>query len=198
MAYQHDDVTKWKHLPRYWPFVRGIHRSPMDSPHKGKWRGALVFFCAWINAWVNNREVGDLGRHRTHYDVIVRSPRSRATSNISVDDLNQNRNSISKCMIDVQHICSKFVFPFGETAILNKKDKWNENMILGSTKVEQNTGGELYIHSLILQSHILILAWVFVPPYMTFRNIYFKVPSANLLPFCLNPNSLKVSNPFWH
>ena len=24
----HDDVTKWKHFPRYWPFVRGIHRSP--------------------------------------------------------------------------------------------------------------------------------------------------------------------------
>ena len=23
---QHDDVIKWKHLPRYWPFVRGIHR----------------------------------------------------------------------------------------------------------------------------------------------------------------------------
>ena len=40
----HDDVIKWKHFPRYWPFVRGIHRSPVNSPHKGKWRGALVFF----------------------------------------------------------------------------------------------------------------------------------------------------------
>ena len=36
----HDDVIKWKHFPRYWPFVRGIHRSPVDSPHKGQWRGA--------------------------------------------------------------------------------------------------------------------------------------------------------------
>ena len=25
--YLHDDVIKWKHLPRYWPFVREIHRS---------------------------------------------------------------------------------------------------------------------------------------------------------------------------
>ena len=25
----HDDVIKWKHFPRYWPFVRGIHRSPV-------------------------------------------------------------------------------------------------------------------------------------------------------------------------
>ena len=27
----HDDVIKWKHFPRYWPFVRGIHRSPATS-----------------------------------------------------------------------------------------------------------------------------------------------------------------------
>ena len=32
----HDDVIKWKHFPRYWPFVWGIHRSPVDSPHKGQ------------------------------------------------------------------------------------------------------------------------------------------------------------------
>ena len=31
---KHDDVIKWKHFPRYWPFVRGIHRSPMNSPNK--------------------------------------------------------------------------------------------------------------------------------------------------------------------
>ena len=29
---------------------------------------------AWINDWVNNREAGDLRRHRTHYDVIVMKP----------------------------------------------------------------------------------------------------------------------------
>ena len=69
----HDDVIKWKHLPRYWPFVRGIHRSPVNSPHKGQWRGALIFslICAWINGWVNNREAGDLRRHRAHYNAIV-------------------------------------------------------------------------------------------------------------------------------
>ena len=38
-----DDVIKWKHIPRYWPFVRGIHRSPVNSPHKCQWRGALMF-----------------------------------------------------------------------------------------------------------------------------------------------------------
>ena len=69
----HDDVIKWKHFPRYWPFVRGIHGSPVNSPHKGQWHGALMFslICARINAWVNNREAGDLRRHHAHYDVIV-------------------------------------------------------------------------------------------------------------------------------
>ena len=75
MRHIHDDVIKWKHFSRYWPFVWGIHRSPMNSPHKGQWRGALVFslICAWINGWVNNGEAGDLRRHRAHYDVIVMS-----------------------------------------------------------------------------------------------------------------------------
>ena len=40
----HDDVIKWKHFPRYWPFVRGNHRSPVNSPHKGLWRSFDVFF----------------------------------------------------------------------------------------------------------------------------------------------------------
>ena len=70
---KHDDVIKWIQFPRNWFFVRAIHRSSMNSPHKGRWRGKLMFFliCARINGWVNNREPGDLRRHRTHYDVTV-------------------------------------------------------------------------------------------------------------------------------
>ena len=51
----------------------GNHRSPVISLHKGQWRGAFMFslICAWINGWVNNREGGDLRRHRAHYDVIA-------------------------------------------------------------------------------------------------------------------------------
>ena len=49
----HDDVINWKYFPRYRPFVRGIHRPPVNSPHKGQWRGALMFslICTLINAW---------------------------------------------------------------------------------------------------------------------------------------------------
>ena len=65
--------SKWKHFPRYWPFVWGIHRSPVNSPRKGQWRRALMFsfICAWINNWVNNHEAGDLRCHRPHYDITV-------------------------------------------------------------------------------------------------------------------------------
>ena len=72
---KHDDVIKWKHFLCYWPFVPGIHRSLVNSPHKGQWRGALMFslICTelWCFRWVNNREAGDLTCHRAHYDVIV-------------------------------------------------------------------------------------------------------------------------------
>ena len=73
MSHWHDDVIKWKHFPRYWPFVRGIHRSPLNSPHKGQWRRALMFtlICVWINGCVNNREAGDLRRYCAHNGVTV-------------------------------------------------------------------------------------------------------------------------------
>ena len=69
----HDYVIKWKHFPRYWPFVRGIHRSAVNSPHKGQWCRALMLslICAWIDGWLNNREAGDLRRNHAHYDVTV-------------------------------------------------------------------------------------------------------------------------------
>ena len=79
----HDDVIKWKHFPHYWPFVRGIQRSPVDSPHKGQWRGALILslICTRINGWVNNREPGDLRRHCAHYDVSVMETFQRCNNN---------------------------------------------------------------------------------------------------------------------
>ena len=64
---------QWKHFPRYWSFVPGIHRSPLNSPHKGQCRGAMVFslILGWTNGWVNNREAGDLRHNCANYDVIV-------------------------------------------------------------------------------------------------------------------------------
>ena len=73
ISLKHDDVIEWKHFSSYWPFVWGIHRSPVNFPHKGQWRRALMFSlsCTWINSWVNNSEAGDLRCHRSHCDVSV-------------------------------------------------------------------------------------------------------------------------------
>ena len=84
-----DDVIKWKRFPRYWHFARGIHRSPVNFPHKGQWREVLMssMIRAWINGWVNNREAGDLRRHRAHYDVIVMGKISLEMLKISILDV---------------------------------------------------------------------------------------------------------------
>ena len=68
-----DDVIKRKHFPRYWTFMRGIHRSPVNSPHKGQWRRALMFslIFAWTNSWVITLDAGDLRCRSAHYDAIV-------------------------------------------------------------------------------------------------------------------------------
>ena len=62
-----DDVIKWKHFPRNWPFVSAIQRSPITKASGDD----FSLICAWIHSWVNNREASDLRRHRAHYDVIV-------------------------------------------------------------------------------------------------------------------------------
>ena len=66
-----------KRIPRCWPFVRGIHRPPVNSPHKSQWRGAMMFslICTCIYGWVNNGEAGDLRRHHACYDVTVMETR---------------------------------------------------------------------------------------------------------------------------
>ena len=69
----HDDVIKWKHFPRYWPFVRGIHRSPGEFPAQRPVTRSFDFslISTRINDWLNNGEAGDLRRYRAHYDVTV-------------------------------------------------------------------------------------------------------------------------------
>ena len=68
-------------------FYAGIHRSPVNSPHKGQWHEALLFsvICTRINGWINNGEAGDTRRHRVHYDVTVMAlPQSYAMTSMCV------------------------------------------------------------------------------------------------------------------
>ena len=71
----HDDVIKRKHFLCYWPFVREIYRSPVNSHHKGQWRIDLMFsfICVWTNGWANHWDAGDLRPYRARNDVTVMS-----------------------------------------------------------------------------------------------------------------------------
>ena len=70
-------TTWWRHQMETFSALlalcAGNSPVPVNSPHKGQWRGALMFtlICTGINDWVNNREAGDLRRHLDHYDVSV-------------------------------------------------------------------------------------------------------------------------------
>ena len=66
-------ATLWRHQMETFSALQVIcagNSPPVNSTHKGQWR-VFSLICTWINGWVNNREAGDLRRHRPHYDVIV-------------------------------------------------------------------------------------------------------------------------------
>ena len=69
--------TWWRHQMETFSALLAISAGnspvPVNSPHKGQWRGALMFslICVWINGWVNNDDAGDLRRYLAHYDVTV-------------------------------------------------------------------------------------------------------------------------------
>ena len=67
----------------------GNHQSPVNSSHKGQWRGALVcsLICVWINGCVNNREAGYVRRYGAHYDITVMTLRDFAMSSGKIANL---------------------------------------------------------------------------------------------------------------
>ena len=80
----HVDVIKWKHFPRYWSFVRGSHRPPVNSPHKGQWQWRGVLFDLRMNnSWINSRISGDLRPSRSiwrRWNALLECPPRAVTS----------------------------------------------------------------------------------------------------------------------
>ena len=84
-------VIWWRHemetFSAYWQFMWGIHRSRMNTPHKGQWFGALMFYliCAWTNSRVNNWYASNSRLHPAHHDVtnIYKYPTVHSVVDIS-------------------------------------------------------------------------------------------------------------------
>ena len=149
--------------------VRGIHRSSVNSPHKGQWCGALMFslICVWLNGWVNNREAGDLRRYCAHYDVIV-------------------MGKLTICMTIRTHVVSFLTLWGRETHIcVNKLTIIGSDNGLAPSRRQSiiwtNTG-ILLIEPLGTKfSEILIEIHTF-----GFKKMHLKMSSAKWPPFCVN------------
>ena len=108
--------SRWRHqMETFSAFLTGHlcgeFTGPVQFPHKGQWRGALMFslICIWINGWVNNREAGDWRRYRAHYDVTV-------MWNLRVSDLHMN------CRDLITWEGTGLVTPASENRVCNSSD----------------------------------------------------------------------------
>ena len=112
--------SKWKHFPHYWPFVQGIHWSPVNSPLKGQWLEALMFpfICTWTNGWVNNQDAGDLRRHHAHHDITTMHCKMDAGRVVQ-----GNNNTILSHIKEIYHP----VIRFSHEA--DTKNQWNLNQM---------------------------------------------------------------------
>ena len=88
-------------------FMQGIHRPPLTSPHKGQWRGALIFslICTWTNNWANNGDTRDLRRHRAHHDVTIMDTSSCCRWNSIISHCTQG-NVVANIRCTFSHITS--------------------------------------------------------------------------------------------
>ena len=114
----------------------GIHWSPVNSPHKGRWRGTLMIslICAWINRWVNNREAGDLRRHHANYDVTVMTDMDYINTQISLH-----------AVLIQQH---RIIDEYGEASTLNTL-KLRAFMDIFSVVVPQEMFVQIFLHQLV-------------------------------------------------
>ena len=115
----HDDVIKWKHFPRYWPFVRGIHRWPVNSPHKRPvTRSFDAFFDLRLNKRLSKQSWGwwfetpscPLWRH-SNVDKQTTTIYAGAHSTCSTQELGKR--------FELCHALSRFVWPV----------YWNEKVV---------------------------------------------------------------------
>ena len=94
----HDDVIKWKHFPRSWPFVKGIHWSPVVPLTNDNRFGALIWslLLDWTNRWINSRVTGD----SRHLDTNVTSQWCH--------DLPSHKKPPISIVALIAHWCKKF------------------------------------------------------------------------------------------
>ena len=67
----HNHFMTWKHFPNHWLFVRGLHRSLVDSPHKESVMGTLMF--SLMLSWTSCCTISQVTSHLRHHDFMWRN-----------------------------------------------------------------------------------------------------------------------------
>ena len=110
---------------------------PVNSPHKGQWRGALMFYftCVWISDWVNNREAGDLRCHRGHYDVTVMEQRSeKMTRCVDNENLICSLRENGRCAVQCMHdLCRSLL---STTKSISTSTMFSDTSLIWTKRVE--------------------------------------------------------------
>ena len=106
------NIAWWRHRmetfavtgPLCWEFTGPPPPPPPPPPPRGTLMFSLI--CAWISGWANNRDAGDLRRHRAHYVVTVMG---RKVSSRRLAFSNSDRRCGMK-MISTPHFTGHVIF----------------------------------------------------------------------------------------
>ena len=149
-----------------------------NSPVTGEFpsqRPVTMFslICAWINDWVNNREAGDLRRHRDHYDVIVMIMYCIRCYKIWLCDL---LTHVNQCwvIVNLTHfgwVQHTLIYASVKYATIGSDNGWSpiRQQVIIWTKT-----GLLLIGSLEFEAKYKTFPW----------KMHLKIWSAKLRPFC--------------
>ena len=150
-----------------------------EFPHKGQWRGALMFtlICVWINYWAKNREAGDLRRHRAHYGVTVMSSSALNTS-------------VAALYTDSQCVFYSWVL---RPHNLRKKNEIFDSETIGPPNSKNHN------HNSKNRNHIQIIYPICIFCVWSSFNFQYHVLSPNVTK-CLDSssNSTMISHPKWY
>ena len=190
----YDDVIKWKHFARSWPFERGIHRSPVNSPHKGQWRGALMIFfiCASANGWVNNWDTGDYGVTVMCFlaGVWITQRTKFSKTWIKIKDLSFKKThlKISSAKLWLIQVVMYWCH-FGYYRIIHMKWNGTSNPFIAFKRVSRNNkqcfcfGYQHRLHDVIIMydSTVSNIFWIHFIFYLPFPKISVTDTAPNLL-----------------
>ena len=96
----------WRHQMETFSPLLGICAG--NSPVPGKFPAQkpvtrnfdFFFICARMNCWINNRESGDLRRHRAHHNVIVMTTKNYGTYLLTHDQISE-QTCIKKVQVPI-------------------------------------------------------------------------------------------------